>query len=156
MGFGIGSIIGKAVGGILSSVGLGKVGDVIGKVVSGVANAMTGNWLGVAQDVAGLVARFAPKDSALGKFANFASKAPLGGFGSGNGSGLLGGLGKLFGGGRIGNIMKSFTSGFDGVKSMLGGDFSGATKIFDAFKQVKSFVDDSKDVINQTRALING
>jgi len=69
--FGIGSILGKVAGGLLDKIGLGKIAPFVKMGL----NALTGNWLGVAQDVFGLVSNF------KGNFQDGASKLPpLGGF----------------------------------------------------------------------------
>jgi hypothetical protein len=129
--FGLGKILGSVAGGLLDKIGLGKIAPFVKMGL----NAMTGNWLGVAQDVFGLVSGF--KGNPLNGAAN---RPPLGGFdnplnflnsgnnplGGGRMSGLLDGIGGLikglFGGGG--------QSEGDGGNSPLGG----LGKIFDAFK----------------------
>jgi hypothetical protein len=129
--FGIGSILGKVAGGFLDKIGLGKIAPFVKMGL----NAMTGNWLGVAKDVFGMVSGFKgnPLDGAsnrppLGGFEN-----PLNLFNSGNSplggnkmSGLLDGLGNMFKGllGGGGNE--------EGGNDPLGG----LGKIFDAFKMI--------------------
>ena len=123
------------IGGALKAVGLEKIAPFVSLAV----NAFTGNWVGVAMDVAGLAARIAPNSG----FAKFVSKAApiaqafMGGGGAGSG------IGSIFSGGRLGELaggLKNLTSGFDALK---GGDIlGGGSKIFDAFKTAKSFIDD--------------
>jgi hypothetical protein len=127
--FGLGKLIGGVVGGVLEKVGLGKIAPFVQMGL----NAMTGNWMGVAQDVMGLVSNFKgnPQDKA-------SKQPPLGGFGStpfsaensplkGNKmGGLLDGLKNLFGG-------------------ILGGkDGGGLDKIFDAFKLFSDIFGDNQ------------
>src|SRR3712207_7073852 len=51
--FGIGKLIGSVAGGLLDKIGLGKLAPFVQLGI----NALTGNWLGVAQDVFGLVSQ---------------------------------------------------------------------------------------------------
>lgn len=70
--FGIGKLIGKVVGGVLEKVGLGSIAPFVKLGL----NALTGNWLGVAEDVFNLVSSFKSRD-----FTDRAAKRPpLGGF----------------------------------------------------------------------------
>ena len=117
--FGIGKILGSVAGGLLDKIGLGKIAPFVKMGL----NAMTGNWLGVAKDVFGMVSNF--KGNFMGKAA---AKPPLGGFeqafqgkpslNENRISGLFKGLSSLF------NAFKSFSSG-----DMMGG----IGKIFSAF-----------------------
>jgi hypothetical protein len=127
--FGIGSILGKVAGGLLDKIGLGKIAPFVKLGL----NAMTGDWLGVAKDVFGLVSGFKgnPLDGAsnrppLGGFEN-----PLNALGSG-GNPLTGGkMSGLLGG--LGDLLKGFLGGGD----EQGGDqLGGLGKIFDAFKML--------------------
>src|SRR3982751_591917 len=69
--FGIGKLLGSVAGGLLDKIGLGKIAPFVQLGI----NALTGNWLGVAQDVFGMVSGF------KGNFLNDASsRPPLGGF----------------------------------------------------------------------------
>lgn len=52
--FGIGKLLGKVVGGVLEKVGLGSIAPFVKMGL----NALTGNWLGVAEDVFNLVSSF--------------------------------------------------------------------------------------------------
>lgn len=119
--FGIGKILGSVAGGLLDKIGLGKIAPFVKMGL----NALTGNWLGVAQDVFGLVSNF--KGNFLGKAA---SQPPLGGFeqsfaqgrpslNQNRISGLFKGLSNLF------NAFKSFGNG--------GGLIGSLGKIFSAF-----------------------
>jgi hypothetical protein len=92
MGFDIGGIgkmltggLGGLVGGGLEALGLGKIAPFAKLGV----NALTGNWAGVAQDVFGLVGKFAGGDF-LGKAAK---NPPLGGFDQQNQQGDFAGNG---------------------------------------------------------------
>ena len=70
--FGIGKLVGKLVGGVLESVGLGSIAPFVKLGL----NALTGNWLGVAEDVFNLVSSFKSRD-----FPDRAAKRPpLGNF----------------------------------------------------------------------------
>lgn len=70
--FGIGKLVGKLVGGVLEKVGLGSIAPFVKLGL----NALTGNWLGVAEDVFNLVSSFKSRD-----FADRAAKRPpLGNF----------------------------------------------------------------------------
>ena len=65
--FGIGKLLGKVVGGMLESIGLGSIAPFVQMGL----NALTGNWLGVAEDVFNLVSSFKSSD-----FADRAEKRP--------------------------------------------------------------------------------
>lgn len=70
--FGIGKLLGKVVGGVLDKIGLGSIAPFVKLGL----NALTGNWLGVAEDVFNLVSSFKNRD-----FADRAAKRPMiGGF----------------------------------------------------------------------------
>lgn len=70
--FGIGKLLGKVVGGVLEKVGLGSIAPFVKLGL----NALTGNWLGVAEDVFNLVSSFKSRDF----FDRAAKRPPLGGF----------------------------------------------------------------------------
>lgn len=70
--FGIGKLLGKVVGGVLEKVGLGSIAPFVKMGL----NALTGNWLGVAEDVFNLVSSFKSRDFAD----RAATRPPLGGF----------------------------------------------------------------------------
>lgn len=70
--FGIGKLLGNIVGGVLEKIGLGSIAPFVKLGL----NALTGNWLGVAEDVFNLVSSFKSRD-----FSDRAAKRPpLGGF----------------------------------------------------------------------------
>ena len=119
--FGIGSIIGKVAGGLLDKVGLGKIAPFVKLGL----NALTGNWLGVAQDVFGLVSNF------KGNFADkAATKPPLGGFENA----FTGGKPSLSES-RLGGLLKGLGGLFKAFKSIGGGGnlLGSFGKIFSAF-----------------------
>lgn len=72
--FGIGKLLGNVVGGVLDSIGLGKIAPFVKLGL----NMLTGNWLGVAEDVFNLVSSFKSNDfldraasrPPIGRFAN--------------------------------------------------------------------------------------
>lgn len=78
--FGIGKLLGKVVGGVLEKVGLGSIAPFVKMGL----NALTGNWLGVAEDVFNLVSSFKSRDFTdraakrppLGNFATAARSTP--------------------------------------------------------------------------------
>jgi len=131
--FGIGSILGKVAGGLLDKIGLGKIAPFVKMGL----NAMTGNWLGVAKDVFGLVNSFkgngldgASKLPPLGGFENNQS-SPTNNFASQSQNSPLNGnrLSDLFKG--LGELFRGFKALSDGKP---GNDFSGFSRIFNAFK----------------------
>ena len=127
--FGIGKLLGNVAGGLLDKIGLGSIAPFVKMGL----NAMTGNWLGVAQDVFGLVSNF------KGNFQNNASKLPpLGGFenptnnfaAENNSNPLTGNrLSDIFKG--LGDLLRGFRNLTDGRR---GNDISGLSRIFNAFK----------------------
>ncbi len=128
--FGLGKILGSVVGGVLDKVGLGKIAPFVKMGL----NAMTGNWMGVAKDVFGLVSGFKGND-----FQNGAAKQPpLGGFGSSSSNGTNP-LENILGGGKMPSIIDAF-------KSLLGmgGGGEGADKISGAFDLLSEIFDVSK------------
>jgi len=129
--FGIGSILGKVAGGLLDKIGLGSIAPFVKMGL----NAMTGNWLGVAQDVFGLVSKFkgngldgASQLPPLGGFDNQQS-SPTNNFASQN---------NPLSGNRLSDLFKGLSSLFRGFKALSdgnpGNDFGGFSKIFNAFK----------------------
>lgn len=118
--FGIGKILGSVAGGLLDKIGLGKIAPFVKLGL----NALTGNWLGVAKDVFGLVSNF--KGNFLGKAAN---KPPLGGFEQ-----LLAGRPSL-NQNRISGLFKGLSNLFNAFKSLgnNGGLMGSLGKIFSAF-----------------------
>jgi hypothetical protein len=131
----MGNMVSGLVGGVLKAVGLEKIAPFVSLAV----NAFTGNWAGVAMDVAGLASRIAPNSG----FAKFVSKAaPIASAFMGSG-GAGGGIGNLLSGSRLGELAGGFNNLTSGFKALEGGDiFAGGKKILDAFKTAKSFVDD--------------
>lgn len=139
--FGLGKIVSGAVGGLLNKVGLGKLAP----VVSGIVNACTGNWVGVAMDVANLANRLTNgKLGFLNKVAQFAPIAQsfLGGGGN---------IGDIFKSGGLKNLASNLlknvknASGFTGAQQgfralQQGNILGGAEKIFNAFKTAEEFV----------------
>lgn len=126
--FGIGKLLGNVAGGLLDKIGLGSIAPFVKMGL----NAMTGNWLGVAQDVFGLVSNF------KGNFQQNASKLPpLGGFenptnnfAAENRSPLNGNrLSDLFKG--LGDLFRGFRNLSDGNR---GNDLGGLSRIFNAFR----------------------
>lgn len=120
--FGIGKILGSVAGGLLDKIGLGKIAPFVKMGL----NAMTGNWLGVAQDVFGMVSNF--KGNFMGKAD---TKPPLGGFG------------QAFQGkpslneNRISGLFKGLSNLFKAFKSFGSGDMMGGIgKIFSAFNAI--------------------
>ncbi len=125
--FGIGSILGKVAGGLLDKIGLGKIAPFVKMGL----NAMTGNWLGVAQDVFGMVSKFkgngldgASQQPPLGGFEN-----PINNFASQN-SPLTGN--------RLTDMFKGLSDLFKGFKALSdgrpGNDLGGLGKIFNALR----------------------
>ncbi len=70
--FGLGKLLGNVVGGVLESIGLGKIAPFVKLGL----NMLTGNWLGVAEDVFNLVSSFKSSDYVD----RAAKRPPLGGF----------------------------------------------------------------------------
>lgn len=134
----MGKMVSGLVGGALKAVGLEKLAPFVSLAV----NAFTGNWVGVAMDVAGLAARIAPNSG----FAKMLSTvAPIAGAFMGSG-GAAGGIGNLFKGGGLDKLIGNFknvTDSFNAIKT--GTDFfSKAKKVLNAFQTAKTFVDDLK------------
>jgi hypothetical protein len=127
--FGIGKLLGNVAGGLLDKIGLGKIAPFVKMGL----NALTGNWLGVAQDVFSMVSNF------KGNFQNNASQLPpLGGFeqpsnnfaAENNNNPLSGNrMSDIFRG--LGDLLKGFRNLTDGRR---GNDLGGLSKIFNAFK----------------------
>lgn len=125
--FGIGKLLGNVAGGLLDKIGLGKIAPFVKMGL----NALTGNWLGVAQDVFGLVSKF------KGNFQNNASKfPPLGGFD--NPVNNFASQNSPLNGNRVSDLFKGLSNLFRGFKALTdgrpGNDFNGFSRIFNAFK----------------------
>ena len=123
--------LGKIIGGALNAVGLGKIAPFVSLAV----NALSGNWMGVAQDVLSLASRFS-NNSFLNKVAKF---APLGNFASGGGFNF----GNILKNGRITDLFSNFKSLMGGFDALRSGDvLGGGQKIFKAFEAIKDFTED--------------
>lgn len=122
--FGIGKLLGGVAGGLLDKIGLGKLAPFVQMGL----NALTGNWLGVAQDVFGLVSNF------RGNFLDNASnKPPLGGFEQpGNSSGAEN---SPLNGNRLSDLFSGLSNLFRGFRALNNGNEQrGFSRIFNAFK----------------------
>ena len=135
--FGIGKILGSVAGGLLDKIGLGKIAPFVKMGL----NALTGNWLGVAQDVFGLVSGFkgnsldgASKQPPLGGFEN-----PVNNFTSQNNPLTGNRLSDIFKG--LGNLFKGFKALTDGNS---GNDLGGLGKIFNALKALTEGVNNNQ------------
>ena len=122
--FGIGKLIGSVAGGLLDKIGLGKLAPFVQMGL----NAMTGNWLGVAKDVFGLVSNF------KGNFLDNASnKPPLGGFEQPGNS--FSGQNNRLNGNRLSDLFNGLSNLFRGFRALNNGnEQNGFSKIFNAFK----------------------
>jgi hypothetical protein len=125
--FGIGKLLGNVAGGLLDKIGLGAIAPFVKMGL----NALTGNWLGVAQDVFSLVSNF------KGNFQNNASKLPpLGGFE--NPVNNFAAQNRRLDGNRIADLFRGLSQLFRGFKSLSDGnrrnDLGGLGRIFNAFK----------------------
>lgn len=127
--FGIGKLLGNVAGGLLDKIGLGSIAPFVKMGL----NAMTGNWLGVAQDVFGLVSNF------KGNFQNNASQnPPLGGFENPTNNFQAENNNNPLGGNRLADIFRGFGDLLRGFRNLSdgrrGNDLGGLNKIFNAFK----------------------
>lgn len=126
--FGIGKLLGNVAGGILDKVGLGGIAPFVKMGL----NAMTGNWLGVAQDVFSMVSKF--KD---GFQNNAAQQPPLGGFDN-PASNFGGQQNSPLGNNRLTDLFRGLQDLFKGLKNLTdqnpGNDLGGLSKIFNALK----------------------
>lgn len=131
----VGKLAGGLIGGALNAVGLGKIAPFVQLGI----NVMSGNWLGVAQDVASLVERFSGN-----KFlSNVAKQAPLGGFGSGGFEPT-----NFLTNNRVSDLFRGFQSLSEGFRSLKSGNFMEAfRKVADAFSVIKEFAND-RQLIN--------
>lgn len=125
--FGIGKLLGNVAGGLLDKIGLGKIAPFVKLGL----NALTGNWLGVAQDVFSLVSNF------KGNFQNNASKLPpLGGFE--NPTNNFAAERSPLNQNRLGDMFRGLSDLFRGFRSLsdrrAGNDFGGLGRIFNAFR----------------------
>lgn len=125
--FGIGKLLGNVAGGLLDKIGLGGIAPFVKMGL----NALTGNWLGVAQDVFSLVSNF------KGNFQNNVSKLPpLGGFenpvnnfAAENRRLDTNRMTSLFRG--LSDLLRGFRNLSDG---RTGNDVGGLSRIFNAFR----------------------
>lgn len=128
--FGIGKLLGNVAGGLLDKIGLGSIAPFVKMGL----NAMTGNWLGVAQDVFGLVSNF------KGNFQNNASQnPPLGGFENPTNNFAADNQSQSpLNGNRLSDLFKGLGDLFRGFRNLTdnrrGNDLGGLGKIFNAFK----------------------
>ena len=125
--FGIGKLLGNVAGGLLDKIGLGGIAPFVKMGL----NALTGNWLGVAQDVFGLVSNF------KGNFQNNASQLPpLGGFE--NPTNNFAAQQSPLNQNRLADLFKGLSNLFRGFRALTdnrpGNDFGGFSRIFNAFK----------------------
>ncbi len=125
--FGIGKLLGNVAGGLLDKIGLGSIAPFVKMGL----NAMTGNWLGVAQDVFSLVSNF------KGNFQNNASQLPpLGGFE--NPTNNFAAQNSPLNQNRLSDLFKGLSNLFRGFRALSdgrpGNDFGGFSRIFNAFK----------------------
>jgi hypothetical protein len=121
--FGIGKLLGNVAGGLLDKIGLGGIAPFVKMGL----NALTGNWLGVAQDVFGLVSSF--KGNFLDKASSF---PPLGGFEQPR---SFAPTGRPLDGNRFSDLFRGLSNLFRGFGALSGGgETGGFGKIFSAFR----------------------
>lgn len=134
--FGIGKLLGSVAGGLLDKIGLGKIAPFVQLGI----NALTGNWLGVAQDVFGLVSNF------KGNFLNNAStRPPLGGFEQNNNSFAPTSENNRLSRNRISDLFRGLSNLFRGFKAVRSGDFAGGFgRIFSAFNVLRDAFDNNQ------------
>ena len=126
--FGIGKLLGNAAGGLLDKIGLGGIAPFVKMGL----NALTGNWLGVAQDVFRLVSNF------KGNFQNNASQLPpLGGFENPLNS-FAAENRRSLNQNRLSDLFRGLSNLFRGFKNLSdgrrGNDLGGLSRIFNAFR----------------------
>ena len=125
--FGIGKLLGSVAGGLLDKIGLGGIAPFVKLGL----NAITGNWLGVAQDVFNLVSNF------KGNFQNNASQLPpLGGFE--NPLNNFAAQNRPLNSSRLSELFKGLSNLFRGFRNLSdgnrGNDLGGLSRIFNAFR----------------------
>lgn len=132
--FGIGKLIGSVAGGLLDKIGLGKLAPFVQLGI----NALTGNWLGVAQDVFGLVSNF------KGNFLNNAStRPPLGGFEQNNFA--ADNNRPRLNRNRISDLFRGLSNLFRGFKALRNGNMGeGFGRIFSAFNVLREAFDNNR------------
>jgi hypothetical protein len=140
--FGIGKLLGSVAGGLLDKIGLGKIAPFVQLGI----NALTGNWLGVAQDVFGLVSSF------KGNFLNNAStRPPLGGFEQNNNSFAPTSENNRLSRNRISDLFRGLSNLFRGFKSLRSGDLAGGFgRIFSAFNVLRDAFDNNQMFNNRS------
>lgn len=133
--FGIGKLLGSVAGGLLDKIGLGKIAPFVQLGI----NALTGNWLGVAQDVFGLVSQF------KGNFLNNAStRPPLGGFEQNNDS-FAPTQNNRLSRNRISDLFRGLSNLFRGFKALGNGNAGeGFGRIFSAFNVLREAFDNNQ------------
>jgi hypothetical protein len=134
--FGIGKLLGSVAGGLLDKIGLGKLAPFVQLGI----NALTGNWLGVAQDVFGLVSSFKSNN-----FLNNAStRPPLGGFEQTSDNFAPTQENRLSRN-RIGDLFRGLSNLFKAFKSFGNGDATGGFgRIFSAFSVLREAFDNNQ------------
>lgn len=135
--FGIGKLFGNLAGGLLDKIGLGGIAPFVKLGLS----AVTGDWLGVAENVFNLVSGF------KGNFLNQAAKQPpLGGFEQA--ANLFAPEKSPLSGNRISQLFKGLGKLFNGLKALTGGGggngLGGFGKIFNAFKTISEAFDNNQ------------
>jgi hypothetical protein len=132
--FGIGKLLGSVAGGLLDKIGLGKIAPFVQLGI----NALTGNWLGVAQDVFGLVSSF------KGNFLNNAStRPPLGGFEQQNN--FAPDQNNRLSRNRMSDLFRGLSNLFKGFKALRNGDVAGGFgRIFSAFNVLRDSFDNNQ------------
>lgn len=134
---GIGKLIGSVAGGLLDKIGLGKLAPFVQLGI----NALTGNWLGVAQDVFGLVSSFKSNNF----LNNSSSRPPLGGFEQNNNSFAPTSENNRLSRNRISDLFRGLSNLFKGFKSLRGGDVAGGFgRIFSAFNVLREAFDNNQ------------
>ncbi|HEX8368781.1 MAG TPA: hypothetical protein VF604_09580 [Pyrinomonadaceae bacterium] len=142
--FGIGKLLGSVAGGLLDKIGLGKIAPFVQLGI----NALTGNWLGVAKDVFGLVSNF------KGNFLNNAStRPPLGGFEQQNN--FAPDQNNQLSRNRISDLFRGLSNLFKGFKALKNGDVAGGFgRIFSAFNVLRDSFDNNQMFNNRSSASI--
>ncbi|HLM02588.1 MAG TPA: hypothetical protein VK400_16160 [Pyrinomonadaceae bacterium] len=132
--FGIGKLLGSVAGGLLDKIGLGKIAPFVQLGI----NALTGNWLGVAKDVFGLVSGF------KGNFLNNASsRPPLGGFEQNDFAPAS--RSNRLSRNRISDLFRGLSSLFRGFKAITNGSAGeGFSRIFSAFSVLREAFDNNQ------------
>jgi hypothetical protein len=133
---GLGKLIGSVAGGLLDKIGLGKLAPFVQLGI----NALTGNWLGVAQDVFGLVSSFKSNNF----LNNSSTRPPLGGFEQNNNSFAPTSENNRLSRNRISDLFRGLSNLFKGFKSLRNGDLSGFGRIFSAFNVLRDAFDNNQ------------